>query len=165
MRIAIVAFSLVLVVSTAQAQEIKRVGPWTISIMKDRFGGSANVVALAPNRTGAFAIRCVRETLSFGYVLRSLRGEPNKVGDHAFIKVRADDKPVIDTIGRFISDSAILIGSAKEIATSLSGAKEVALRVTLPSVSFDDVFKFGSSGGKALAEVLRECPIEKIKTQ
>lgn len=76
------------------------------------------------------------------------------------VKFRADEKPIIETFGLGLNDSAIQIGGAKKILAQMKGAKEYAFRITYKTTTFDATFTSGKGAAQVLAEIEKSCPLD-----
>jgi hypothetical protein len=136
------------------------IGNWIVTTEADRFSEGNTVIALTAQEGGLFAVRCIQNTFSLAISNRATAGEL-KEGDLFKIKFRADNLPVVDTIGEAINNSVIEVLTTPEMRGELTIAREYALRVTSAAgTTFDSVFKAGFAA-KALPPVLRACPQKK----
>lgn len=162
MKVIAATLALLACSSAAIAEEKKQYGNWFVSIDKDRFGGPSKVIAMTSTNDSIFAARCMRGEFSIAFGEASYGQGRFSEGSVVALKFRADEKPIIETVGMGLNDKFLEFVTSKNVAESMVGAKEVALRIKFKTVEFDHIFRVGKNGQRALAEVFHECPIEKI---
>ncbi|MGH6684998.1 MAG: hypothetical protein ACRECA_13955 [Pseudolabrys sp.] len=135
----------------------REVGDWLVTSMADRFSEvpTTNVVAIRVNEAGVFlAVRCLRGKLSL-----AMGGEKYESGDSFLVKFRVDDKPVIDTAARAISEDVMQISVQPGMVQQMIAGREYALRISGETQN-DYLFHAGRSAAQALGAVTSACLID-----
>jgi hypothetical protein len=153
-----VAVSLSAAITIAQADNNRMVGNWLINTDRDRFSGDDKIVAMTMDQGAMLAVRCMQKTFTLALRDPNTAGEL-KEGDLFEIKFKADENPVIDTIGDAINSEVIEIAATPEMQKELLSAKEYAFRVsTSAGTQFDRVIRAGVAS-RALVDVVKACPL------
>jgi hypothetical protein len=150
------AAALVLFVSVAPAAAVK-VGNFDVEIKKDPFGEADRYVASTEQSRAAFFVRCLNGKV--GIALGVYDTQP--MGTQAAVKLRTDDGPIIETMGKVVSvqTNQIMIQTGDlAFVETLAKAKTVAVKYQFGTIGAFYTFKL-KSADKVVAGVKKACRI------
>lgn len=149
-------------VGVAQAQDYERrpIGDWLVTATADRFGDGGSYNALSISGSKALVVRCLQRKLSFMVMQVDVGTEPFSVGDKFKLKVKLDERPIVEIDGIAPHARLLLIQAEPDLVRSVRDSHETAVRVQ------DDrggvtAYVFKTAGGaQAFADLSRECPLD-----
>ncbi len=146
------------VAGSAEAQERRRVGPWEITIERNRFEDGNDVIVAMQMRQGlALAIRCLQDKqFSFGLIELGLGTGRLRRGMQTSVLVRVDQNPVERPLAGVVSDRLVQINFPIDKADQLLRGREIAIRLEIDGGAGDHVFRL-TQADRALAPVIEAC--------
>lgn len=148
-----------LTLGSAWAETGTRVGAFNVVSEPDHFGGHDTVIAVADNGSTGLVIRCLQSGIALAYADVSNATGQWRPGFEGHASIRVDDQPVVESHVAAISGRLIEFDGAKAVIRSMAGAREIALRVSINRVTFDQSFTIDGSD-RVVPMVLRACGVQ-----
>jgi hypothetical protein len=118
-----------LTISSAMADDSNeiRVGSFLVLTSKDPFSGKDTVVAITGSEGSSVGFRCIQSKLSVVVATNHIQFTD---GDRPTIKLRADNKDILEETGALLSNTMIEIDEDNDkIMNQVVGANSLAVRI------------------------------------
>jgi hypothetical protein len=149
----------VLLATCATAEETKRnVGDWLVSTQGN--GTSSRVIALLVKPPRAVAVQCLGHDLSIELSKPTSVGPGPMSPDATYtVQFRADQNDPINTYALGLNDTTIHVATPKRVVAQIADSNAFTFSVTSNSGSTEAwAFKAGEAK-RALADVIKQCPV------